>query len=153
MIAGINIGSVTAKTVIMDESRKILSHSIVEEGIVNDASAKLSLTRALDLAGLGREEIRLIVTTGYGRKLAGFGNKSVTEITCHATGAHFLLPEMACGSGVASSIVNPQAEVSSIRCGLARSRSLVGGKPTQVAVSHGPGIQPCRCTGNRMLDA
>lgn len=47
MIAGINIGSVTAKTVIMDESRKILSHSIVEEGIVNEASAKLSLTRAL----------------------------------------------------------------------------------------------------------
>jgi hypothetical protein len=34
---------------------------------------------------------------------------------------------------------------SSIRCGLARPRSLVGGKPTQVAVSHEPGIQPCRC--------
>jgi len=37
---------------------------------------------------------------------------------------------------------------SSISCGLARSRSLVGEKPTQVAVSHGPGIQPCRCSGN-----
>ena len=47
MIAGINMDSVTAKTVIMEESRKILSHSIVEEGIVNEASAKLSLTRAL----------------------------------------------------------------------------------------------------------
>ena len=40
-----------------------------------------------------------------------------------------------------------------ISCGLARPRSLVGEKPTQVAVSHGPGIQPCRCSGNRMLDA
>jgi len=39
--------------------------------------------------------------------------------------------------------------VSSISCGLARPRSLVGEKPTQVAVSHGPGIQPCRCSGNR----
>jgi len=38
--------------------------------------------------------------------------------------------------------------VSSISCGLARSRSLVGEKPTQVAGSHGPGIQPCRCSGN-----
>jgi len=47
VIAGINMDSVTAKTVIMEESRKILSHSIVEEGIVNEASAKLSLTRAL----------------------------------------------------------------------------------------------------------
>src|SRR4030043_1083483 len=31
---------------------------------------------------------------------------------------------------------------SSISCGLARSRSLVGEKPTQVTASHGPGIQP-----------
>ena len=38
--------------------------------------------------------------------------------------------------------------VSSISCGLARPRSLVGEKPTQVAGSHGPGIQPCRCSGN-----
>ncbi len=42
---------------------------------------------------------------------------------------------------------------SSIRCGLARPRSFVGGKPTQVAVSHGPGIQSCRYSGDRMLDA
>ena len=52
------------------------------------------------------------------------------------------------GSGVASSIVNLKVEVSSVRCGLARPRSLVGEKPTQVAVSHGPGIQPCRCSSN-----
>ena len=38
--------------------------------------------------------------------------------------------------------------LSSIRCGLARPRSLVGGRPTQVAVSYGPGIQPCRYSGN-----
>jgi hypothetical protein len=38
--------------------------------------------------------------------------------------------------------------LSAISWGLARSRSLVGEKPTQAAVSHGPGIQPCRCSGN-----
>ena len=38
--------------------------------------------------------------------------------------------------------------MSSISCGLARPRSLVGEKPTQVTVSHGPGIEPCRCSGN-----
>jgi len=42
---------------------------------------------------------------------------------------------------------------SPINCGLARPRSLVGEKPIQVAVSRGPGIQPCRYSGNRMLDA
>ena len=49
MIAGINIGSVTAKTVIMDESRKILSHSIVEEGIVHEASPKISMGKEIHL--------------------------------------------------------------------------------------------------------
>jgi len=43
--------------------------------------------------------------------------------------------------------------VSSMRCGLARPRSFVGGKPIQVAVSRGLGIQPCRRSGNRVLDA
>jgi hypothetical protein len=57
----------------------------------------------------------------------------------------------ALGSNLQNSIKHK--EVSSISCGLARPRSLVGGKPTQVAVSHGPGIEPCRCSGNRMLDA
>jgi hypothetical protein len=42
---------------------------------------------------------------------------------------------------------------SPISCGLARPRSLVGEEPIQVAVSHGPGIQPCRYPGNRVLDA
>ena len=34
----------------------------------------------------------MVVTTGYGRENIGFGNSSVTEITCHAKGAHFLDP-------------------------------------------------------------
>jgi hypothetical protein len=36
--------------------------------------------------------------------------------------------------------------VSSISCGLARPRGLIGEKPNQVAVSHGPGIEPYRCS-------
>src|SRR4030042_6522301 len=44
--------------------------------------------------------------------------------------------------------MNKESWVSSMSCGLARPRSLVVEKPTQVAVSYGPGIQPCRCSGN-----
>ena len=32
------------------------------------------------------------VTTGYGRSVIHGGDKSITEITCHAKGAHFLNP-------------------------------------------------------------
>lgn len=34
------------------------------------------------------------VTTGYGRTAISDGDKSITEITCHARGAHFLNPEV-----------------------------------------------------------
>ena len=38
-------------------------------------------------------------------------------------------------------------------CDLARSRNLMGVNPMRVAVSHGPGIKPCRRPGNGTLDA
>ena len=49
---------------------------------------------ALKDAGLQREDIDAMVTTGYGRTAISDGDKSITEITCHARGAHFLNPEV-----------------------------------------------------------
>jgi len=92
-VAGVDIGSLTAKSVILDENREILAYSIVHQGIVNEEAALASLDRALNEAGLGREDLEFIVTTGYGRNLVGFGDKNVTEISCHAYGAHFLHPQ------------------------------------------------------------
>jgi hypothetical protein len=52
---------------------------------------------------------------------------------------------------------NPSDEacwVSRLRgCDLARSRNRVGANPTRVAVSHGPGIEPCSQRGNSLIDA
>lgn len=93
VVAGIDIGSVTAKTVILDRTKKILAYSIVEEGIVNEESAILSLKKALDEAGLTDEMVEILITTGYGRDLVKFRNKSFSEISCHAKGAYFLQPE------------------------------------------------------------
>jgi len=49
--------------------------------------------RLLKQSGYAREQIRYIVGTGYGRIALGFAeipSKVVTEISCHAMGAHFL---------------------------------------------------------------
>ena len=45
-------------------------------------------------AGLKRDDIDAMVTTGYGRTAISEGDKSITEITCHARGAHFLDPSV-----------------------------------------------------------
>lgn len=50
------------------------------------------MEKALKSAGLDREDIDALVTTGYGRSAIQSGDKSITEITCHARGAHYLDP-------------------------------------------------------------
>lgn len=46
------------------------------------------------MPGLTREDIDALVTTGYGRTAIESGDKSITEITCHARGAHYLNPDV-----------------------------------------------------------
>ena len=56
--------------------------------------AERALEEALKEAGLHREDIDALVTTGYGRTAIQAGDKSITEITCHAKGAHHLDPDV-----------------------------------------------------------
>lgn len=93
-VAGVDIGSLTAKTVILDGNRRILAYHIVSEGIVDVEAARASLENALRSSGLTRADIGRIITTGYGRDLVRFGDRSITEISCHARGAYFLFPEV-----------------------------------------------------------
>ena len=56
--------------------------------------AERALEEALKQAKLNREDLDAVVTTGYGRTAISDGDKSITEITCHARGAHFLDPRV-----------------------------------------------------------
>jgi hypothetical protein len=42
---------------------------------------------------------------------------------------------------------------SPISSGLAMARNLAGANSAQATASHGPGIQPCNQSGNRLIDA
>jgi len=91
--AGIDSGSTSTDAVIIDKDKKIIGKAIVPTGSGATNGAKKALLQALEQAGLRDEDITLTVTTGYGRENIGFGNSSVTEITCHARGAHYLNPK------------------------------------------------------------
>lgn len=89
--AGIDVGSLVTKAVILKDG-DILSYSIVDSRSNPAKAAKSALDKALNKAGIGKEEISFIVGTGYGRIALDFADKTVTELTCHAKGAHFLRP-------------------------------------------------------------
>lgn len=92
IVAGMDIGSITAETVIL-QNNLILSSSIVPTGANSRTAAERSLAAALKQASLRQEDLAAIVTTGYGRASFPSATKMITEITCHARGAFFVYPE------------------------------------------------------------
>ncbi len=92
-VMGIDFGSMTGKAVILDDDKNIMGSSVVQKGAVSEEGVIMAINNALEEAGLIREDIECSVSTGYGRRLLEVADRTITEITCHAKGSHFLFPE------------------------------------------------------------
>lgn len=90
LVAGIDSGSTSTNAVIMDDSKRIISCAVVRTGAKSIDSADKAFNEVLAKAGLTKEQVSMIVSTGYGRISIPFADKNVTEITCHGKGAHFI---------------------------------------------------------------
>lgn len=93
-VMGIDSGSTSTNAVILSEDKKIIAYTVVRTGAKSSESARRALDEVLKKAGLDREEISLIVSTGYGRVSITFADKEVTEISCHGKGAHYINPKI-----------------------------------------------------------
>jgi predicted CoA-substrate-specific enzyme activase len=89
--AGVDVGSLGTKAILL-RGDTIISHGLIRTGIDTEENGRNVLKVALDNAGLTADDIDYTVATGYGRISAPYANRTVTEITCHAKGAHFLHP-------------------------------------------------------------
>ncbi|MBA2880215.1 putative CoA-substrate-specific enzyme activase [Desulfosalsimonas propionicica] len=90
--AGCDIGSLSAKAVIMDDNT-IAGWAVIPAGISPADSAAQVLTMALETAGRRRQDIAAIVATGYGKEMIAFADHRESEILCHAKGAVWSRPE------------------------------------------------------------
>ena len=90
--AGIDSGSTSTDVAILDQDKRLVAQVILPTGAGAAAGAERAMESALAQAGLRAEDITATVTTGYGRSAIQLGDKSITEITCHAKGAFFLDP-------------------------------------------------------------
>jgi len=93
-IMGIDSGSTSTNAVLLDENRRILATSVVRTGAKTADSADRVLADILSQASLKREDLAMIVATGYGRVSIPFADTTITEISCHGKGAHFLNPDV-----------------------------------------------------------
>jgi predicted CoA-substrate-specific enzyme activase len=91
-VAGVDIGAVSAKAVVIADNQ-IISYSILPTGSDVVKVAKKVLQESLKKAGLKEKDLEHIVATGYGRISVPFADEKMTEISCHAKGASWLIPE------------------------------------------------------------
>jgi len=91
-VAGVDVGSLSTDTVILDGARNIVTYNVLFTGASSRRAARRSYEEALRGAELGEQDVSLIVSTGYGREVVPFADIQVTEISCHARGAHFFFP-------------------------------------------------------------
>ncbi|MFC1474451.1 acyl-CoA dehydratase activase [bacterium] len=92
---GCDVGSSTGKAVILGPDGVVAS-AIVKSRIDPEETAKIVMEKACaDVDGLkDYSMLSYLVGTGYGRNEVPFANENISEITCHAVGAHHCDPEV-----------------------------------------------------------
>ncbi|MEN6473695.1 MAG: acyl-CoA dehydratase activase [Syntrophaceae bacterium] len=91
IVAGCDVGSLTAKAVVLNGG-KILGQAVIRAKDRPEESAQAVFRLALDHAGIREVDLAGCVGTGYGRNRIPFVSAAVSEITCHARGAQWLIP-------------------------------------------------------------
>jgi len=93
-VIGLDLGSRAAKGVLLNGDR--VETALIPTGVSMQATAEALIASLLGASGLERSDITYVAGTGYGRITLSFPDipyQIVTEISCHAMGAHAVLPQ------------------------------------------------------------
>ena len=91
-VVGLDSGSTSTNTVVMNEAREIVASVVIKTGAKAGASAERAYREVLERADITPNQIACTIATGYGRVSIPFADENVTEISCHGRGAHYFNP-------------------------------------------------------------
>lgn len=92
-VLGVDSGSTSTDAVVMELDGTIVASVIGATGAKASRGAAAVIQEVLDQAHLTRDDLAMSVATGYGRDAIPNMDVAITEITCHAAGAHYLAPQ------------------------------------------------------------
>lgn len=100
---GIDMGSRTVKVVFLEQQNVPGApqpqwgvkgkHIMFPEDLDMDVAAEKALNEGMAAAGISRDQIARVISTGAGRKQVKFADGDVTEVSSGARGAVFMCPE------------------------------------------------------------
>ena len=88
---GIDVGSITTKAAVVIDGQVAADQLILTGYNARQAGEKV-FNRIIQDLKIDASSVGKVIATGYGRSSVTFADKAVTEITCHAMGAHLLNP-------------------------------------------------------------
>jgi predicted CoA-substrate-specific enzyme activase len=93
IVAGCDVGALTAKAVVMKDDG-ILGSEIIRAHPDAVLSATEVMDRVVGNIGLMYSDIDRCVSTGYGRGIVPFAQTNLSEISCHGRGVTWLMPSV-----------------------------------------------------------
>ncbi|MDX1622903.1 MAG: acyl-CoA dehydratase activase [Gemmatimonadota bacterium] len=91
--AGIDVGSIYTKATIVAADGALLGRAMAKTGFRLESAAEKALAAALEAAGMEREAIEYVASTGYGRTRVAFRDVQATDLTAQAWGGRSFFPE------------------------------------------------------------
>lgn len=89
---GLDIGSTASKCVVLKNGREIVGSAIIPAGVGTSGPVR-ARRAALESAGLDENTVLPTAATGYGRHTYSGADYTLSELSCHAIGAHACFPE------------------------------------------------------------
>jgi len=94
IVGGLDIGSATGKAVVVKDGNVVGTSLLIAMANPGE-TARQVMQEAVRQAGLSSiDHLDNIVCTGYGRLNIPFAEENISEISCHAKGAHWLAPSI-----------------------------------------------------------
>ena len=92
--AGIDAGSRAIKIVLVDAGNlEIIATGTTDQGVNNNDLVSQLFHDLLRDAGCARQDVARVIATGYARNATSIADSTITEITCHACGVHYKMPD------------------------------------------------------------
>ncbi|GAA0732050.1 acyl-CoA dehydratase activase [Clostridium oceanicum] len=88
---GIDIGSTASKGIILKDGKDIISETNISVG-TGTSGPERAYNGLFDKCNLKEKDISKVIVTGYGRMHFDKAQKQISELTCHAKGAHYIFP-------------------------------------------------------------
>lgn len=89
---GIDIGSTTSKCILLESGTTIRAEALTAGGI-GTKGPEQTVAQTLEKAGISADDITSTVVTGYGRASWKSADRTISELTAHGLGNHFLFPD------------------------------------------------------------